>query len=1342
MDLLSGLPARPSTPVPGHWLLGAPPVIHISIFTADAAAGASETTTEDIIASLRHDPIEKAWMDINGAGDARDALTKCAIVAPGKKVDTPKPDADGEKSDAPEGEAKVVDSNGTAEKSKEDEQEGPKEIDLTKEGGEGKETPTDDHGRRLWVFSAEAVEAPEGLVLVERPAPIVLSATLTCPLHGQSTSCLATGNDCTPVFLPPPAWRYLEAAAGEKLAWMRGQRLSLLPNPLRIDRTPPLSVRIRPTSNDQLLLIARSRPIPHCAPQAGPIKPAGRSPLVLRPLALPALLVAPLSISATQDARLSAAFDVMGADWKNGRAEARVAAQAMGERPADWSVYFVPLKTNRVTKMLPTTVAAQWRGTPGVLTVWPTHLARPLAPVHRSPIQKPPKPGPGLGETPALLAAATGLFDFFTSYTEPASDAAEEEAEADETMEEAQPIDVEVEVDDVADDAVDEDSRRDAGSDVDDLFSASPSPEPEPEQPFEEPFTASAFTSPRGLELEVDDLFGKDEPMETDANAQKPETKEEHEQAAPEEEQQQQPEPIPEPEPEPELPPSRDDSDMNDKNDVTEDDFNFFDSPAKQTEPTPAAAPIAEPTPTPASALPAVAEEASASEPTAVTSDATAAGPTIEVTSIADLPVLPAPDAADTVPQVNGEQEPLPEPETQLQPVRSPRKRAPIDVVPPAFAPLQLPKRPRMRFAYGLPSPVSPATSTLRLELVERLREKSGQGKKYDYAQEWELSSESSEEELDSAFTTGAPPTPSSSDDEDGTPAPRAASAAPPPAPPDHEVTFDGTVCVGGEWVSLKDDPTLCSRLARAWAPAWVELPPEPPEYVPLSPEADAAPSTPPPDLEAVANAAVRHRFLRPLFSRRNPSETLIPAPLAKLGVPLAELTEAGQPAAANYALPPASVNVGLGGNVLQLSAAGLRYWRELGLMPAGGQKDVTAYVVCEPGEGERLGANFLRDIGEMYTSHLLGKHEPGTTEGNNGVIAAPPSDVPGVLARLGSEAIVYVLTYAERGASIAALLRENVHIVPVEAVRVGNLLPLAFEVYETRTERVPRVQLRGRQLAPTPPLPFHAFTLAQPPPRPQLTMAWPQKSYDVLARNRQVHCAYAFAGANIVVTVVDGEGDALDMRVLPFTGVAEAIPRMWEVFVSLAQQRSRQYTMTITRAGLMSKAEIGGWKTLFPTADGPITLLMAEPPAPSPPRPRTPVANVPPSTFADPSAAIVDETLAGSAAPLSARIAVELPQAPTPTPPATPAATTGEAYYPPASFVLSMANAAGTGASTATFHVLHTSEGTPGAVHESLAPRFYELTCLGRRRYALDALPIHLDAAIKGAEAVEVVSD
>lgn len=1304
MDLLSGLPARPSTPVPGHWLLGAPPIIHISIFEASATDGAGESTSEDIVTGLRQDPIEKTWMDLNGAGETRDALTKCAVVVPGKKVDPPKPETDGEK----EGdEPMAVDG---------EKEERPKEIDLTKEDKEPKEKEKEESvGRRLWVFSAEAIETPDGLTLVETPAPIVLSATLTCTLHGQSLSCLAAGQDCTPVFQPPPAWRYLEAAAGEKLAWKRGQRLSLLPNPLRIDRTPPLTVRIRPTSNDQLLLIAKPRAIPHCAPQPGILtSPAGRNPLVLRPLALPALLVAPVSVSSAQDAKLSAAFDVMGADWKNGRAEARVAAQAMGERPADWSVYFVPLRTNRVNKMLPTTVAAQWRGTPGVLTVWPTHLARPLAPVHKSAVQKPPKPGPGLGEPPALLAAATGLFDFFTSYTEPASDAVDEDADADETMEEVQPMEVEVEVEEVGD----EESRRETGSDVDDLFSASPSPEPEPEQPDEEPFIASAFTSPRGLELEVDDLFGADEPIE-------PDQKEEPEEEVKEEEQ---PEPVPEPELPEFEPPSRADTDMNDKNDVTEDDFNFFDSPAKQTEPTPAA--VAEPTPTPTTVLPSVTEEP---KPEDVTAEAPAPEP-IEITSIADLPV---PEVIEPV-----EPETQPEPEAleespELAVVHAPKKRTSIDIVPPAFAPLQLPKRPRMRFAYGLPSPISPASSTLRIELVERLREKSGQGKKYDYAQEWELSSESSDEEVDSAFTTGAPPTPSSSDDEDGTPAPRAASAAPPPAP-DHEVMFDGMMCVGGEWVSLKDDPTLCSKLARAWAPAWVELPPEPPEYVPLSPEADAAPSAPSPDLEAVANAAVRNRFLRPLFTHPTPNETLMPAPLVKLGVPLAELTEAGQPAAASYALSPANVNVGLGGNVLQLSAAGLRYWRELGLMPAGGQKDVTAYVVCEPGEGERLAASFLRDIGDVYTSHLLGKHEAGTAEGTDGVIAVPPRDVPSVLSRLGN-AVVYVLTYAARGSSVLPMLKENVHVVPVEAVRVGNLLPLAFEVYDGRTERVPRVQLRGKQLASTPPLPFHAFTLALPPQRPQLTMSWPQKSYDVLARGRQVHCAYAFAGAHVILTVVDGQGDALDLRVLPFTSTTEAIPRMWEIFTSLAEQRSRQYTMTITRVGLMSKAEIGGWKTHFPTAEGTITLLMAEPPAPSPLRPRTPVANIPPSTFADPSAAIVDETLAGSAAPLSARLAVELPPAPTPT--ASSASGTGEAYYPPASFVLSMANAAGTGASTATFHVLHTSEGTPGTVHESLAPRFYELTCLGRRRYALDALPIHLDAALKGAEAIEVVS-
>lgn len=52
----------------------------------------------------------------------------------------------------------------------------------------------------------------------------------------------------------------------------------------------------------------------------------------------------------------------------------------------------------------------------------------------------------------------------------------------------------------------------------------------------------------------------------------------------------------------------------------------------------------------------------------------------------------------------------------------------------------------------------------------------------------------------------------------------------------------------------------------------------------------------------------------------------------------------------------------------MRLSVAGLRYWRELGLQPVGGKKDITAFVVGEMGDGsQRAASGFLQSMGELY---------------------------------------------------------------------------------------------------------------------------------------------------------------------------------------------------------------------------------------------------------------------------------------------------------------------------------------------------------------------------------------
>lgn len=66
--------------------------------------------------------------------------------------------------------------------------------------------------------------------------------------------------------------------------------------------------------------------------------------------------------------------------------------------------------------------------------------------------------------------------------------------------------------------------------------------------------------------------------------------------------------------------------------------------------------------------------------------------------------------------------------------------------------------------------------------------------------------------------------------------------------------------------------------------------------------------------------------------------------------------------------LPQSQIHVGYNGNVCQLSIASLRYWRQLGLQPVGGPKNVKAIVACTSESGSvRTAKSFLKDVGDMY---------------------------------------------------------------------------------------------------------------------------------------------------------------------------------------------------------------------------------------------------------------------------------------------------------------------------------------------------------------------------------------
>jgi hypothetical protein len=155
-----------------------------------------------------------------------------------------------------------------------------------------------------------------------------------------------------------------------------------------------------------------------------------------------------------------------------------------------------------------------------------------------------------------------------------------------------------------------------------------------------------------------------------------------------------------------------------------------------------------------------------------------------------------------------------------------------------------------------------------------------------------------------------------------------------------------------------------------------------------------------------------------------------------------------------------------------------------------------------------------------------------------------------------------------------------------------------------------------------------------------------------------------------------------------------------------------------------------------------------------APPRPRPPVSNIPPSTFADPGASIVDETLTVGCAALSRRIAVDLPSASGCADDASCGMASGATIYPASSFVFSFANQTGTGATSCVFHVLvHRPPPAAGAAAAAaadgsdapakfLSEEFHRLAALGRRRWGLNGVGVlHVESAGVVRRAIEAIA-
>jgi hypothetical protein len=787
------------------------------------------------------------------------------------------------------------------------------------------------------------------------------------------------------------------------------------------------------------------------------------------------------------------------------------------------------------------------------------------------------------------MGTATEVFNFLGSYTAPAE---EEEEDVEAEGEEPPEVDGDVAMDDAGKE-----------SDVDDLFSAHTSPAPTASRAVSraptigtdagELFTSSAFGTPGLNALDVDmglddDLFGDGD---DDAATVVPD-KEDAGEATPAE-------PMMLPPPVPST--TQFSSKVGSPREVTEDDFNFFDSPAAETSP---------------------AKVFHAPHPPL--DDHTGKELAVLATPAAALIPLPLPDTEpaslasvmedEAEAEAAPEEEIVPEPEVAItelveervtktgpsQAEEETQKRRFVDIVPEAFAPVPLGTRKRPKFAYGLPSPAA-TVSSLRLSCVERLRESvSGKDKEepFAYTAAWDIESDGSESDCESAATTGAPPTPSSTISyDDRTPANELAVA---PTLPDDEVEYDGTVCVGGEWTSLQFDINAAATLGRAWATSWVDIRPDADYPTPTSPPRPSETQQPELDLKALANALVRNSFFRALFETADVTAREVPRPpsvIVRGGVPVEDVADA-LAEGSRYTLEQPPMHVGWGSNVMRINVAGLRFWRELGLMPSGGPKDLSAFVVCAPGDSNvKRAQEFLADMGEVFEANRLGTLVAGTHElATDGVAAVPSVELSSTASRLrgtslaGKPTVVFVLTptSALSPATLAPLLAPKsnsnwVYPIPVSALHPSNLATVAFQVYDLVPRQVDRVTMFGKPLnMPKVWMGYHAFTLAgEETPKPELSMAWPQRSYDVLNRWRQFHGAYVLLPEwdTVLLAVTDAQGDGLDLQAIKLEGLAvrDWVALVWDNVRSFASENATEWRASVTRHGLMNADELDG---------------------------------------------------------------------------------------------------------------------------------------------------------------------
>ncbi|WVQ66718.1 uncharacterized protein L199_004907 [Kwoniella botswanensis] len=1331
-DFLGGDPPRPTTIIPGQWVIQLPlPETQIYIHrykraSLDGEAGPSIYELEDVIL----DPFERAWRKINDSpndqvSNVNNLEQPCAIIS---------------------------------------------------------HAPVEERQEKvLWVFitNNDQIVPLDGLEeITPHLQPISITQLVSCPKHGHEPSCLdsqpSSDNKTTCIVsldTSQDVARHLDllaAALAERMAWKKGTRLILDSKP---HLQSSLRASIRPISSSKLLLSVR--------PSTRPIATSSITlpPLRLLPLNLPALHVSSSSPTSTQDRHLTSTLDsALGHRWKHGRSESRTLAQITGEAYSDWSIYWVPLSTPASTKgkLTPRQLVERWKNSQGVLTIWPTHLSEPYFntryPKGKNSVVRPLQP-----KSSDLLDISTGVFDFLSSYKEPDPPLEHEDDEDDEADEN---IDVESTV--ITAEPEPEPIGIDGGgsekSDIDDLFSEhsnsnsnsnSPAPTIPLPIPPSEPILDQNGLEPISISVDQDDTTNSiNMNIDMDMNN---ENRHLSRNAS-----------------------TTNGLDNTQKEEmVTEDDFAFFDSPTDQitnegefnesTQENQAAEDdkmILE------MDLPSVLDvqpDLTLNIEQDLSQNQTSTQDDALPLEAHDLPTSSS--YLDPTPQVNDDNmlpqetpHPIAADVTALppqppSPVPLTFQRSTNDLIPLSFSPLPLLPISDSPFPYSLPTP-APTPSSLNWDLVERLQPPKTSVP--TYANDWQMDEEISEIDEEEMYT--GPPTPESAytaSDEDernsvindkkrlsesnGT-----------------EIEFSGVRCIASEWVYLAYefgygvDGDRLKELMRDWNPSWIRTM----TVLPHTPPAEAVDRSwnKGLDLTRFVKEMIGNRALRQMLDYSDNTTSTIHSDIMGLlildgGITLSDLSKESK----QRFLPQPQISAGYHNYTINLSIPSLQYWSELGLQPHGGYKDVEAITLCEDTDearekGKEIGIGMKRTWEELH----LGSHHIAEIGGaTQGVISVPASVFSEAVANLMNQSHTHTVVYIllPPSTTISSSLLNSlfnislspssstvIQLVPQCALNPSCYREISFEVYNRISEPVKEINARSisdpyglsQPSISDDHLTRQAFTLARDGiPTPEFSMSWPLKSYDVLNNHRSILAVYNFDEDLGVMMgfIVDDLGELFDWMIWD-DQIDVGVDKIWKWIKGKSDDWLINWRLNVMRVGKMYSDELKAWRKISNISQASITLLTTSydligesdvQDMDDIPRPKG-FANIPLTILNDPNSQIIDLSLSAQLTTLpSVKLPIDLEV------PNGKVNEEVEIVYPVSSFILTHPSPSHEKYQSTVYNILHRNHShgkkdLDTGIEDELGEAIYRIGCLIDSRWGINGgLAGLIRAGIKG---------